>query len=109
MFGSGGLLAADTAFCEVPGLGKQVHYPVSSWVKEGSSSMSGEGWSENGFLFVAIKSLFQAWADLASCQRLLGTATFFKRLFFILFLLNPHNSNERVHHTLQISRIGASP
>ena len=45
-------------------------------MKDGPSSTSGEGWSENEFLLGASESLFQACAEFASCQRLLGTARF---------------------------------
>ena len=47
----------------------------------------GEGWSENGFLFGASKSVFLACTNFTSCLRLLGTTALFEFiLFFISFL-----------------------
>ena len=59
--------------------------------------LSGSSRSESWFLFGAMKSIFQACADFASCQRLLGTAPFV--LFYIIlyysvlfYLPNPYTA-----------------
>ena len=80
MFGNGDLLAANTVSCEALGHDKQVHYLASGRVKEGSSSTSCEGWSENIFLFGASKSIFQAW----ELQRFKNLFDFINSYFFLL-------------------------
>ena len=87
MFGSSGMLAADTACCKAPGVGKKVCCLTSWRVREGPSSASGEGWSEEWFIFGTRKSVFQTFVYLISCQKLLGTTVFIYSFisFFFLF------------------------
>ena len=91
IFGSGGLLAVNTACCKAPEFGKLVCYLANSQVKEGPSNTSGEVWGENRSLFGASKSIFQGCVDFAYLSEASGNCYILKiyLFFFIVFILNP--------------------